>query len=267
MAGDREPTLLDRIMGNPFVGLAPWILYGIVEGPNRLEASAAAALGLAILVLCVNWLRGQSPKFLEFADVVYFAALAVVVAYADDGTRNWLELWGGEVANIALVVIVLGSILLRRPFTLPYAREDTPPEYWGTPEFMRVNYLIAWVWAAAFIVQAASGFYGDAVLGDNTNIWTGWIVQTLPVIIAAQFTFWYPARLDAVREGTESAPTVAGFLATVTPWVSAVGIVVLLLGGGPEWLGITLIVVGVVATRVLSQAGTTRPADVLPNDT
>jgi len=254
--GTTRRSLLDTIMGNPLVGLAPWIIYAIVEGPSRLELSAGVALGVAVVVLCINWLRGQSPKLLEFADVVYFAVLAVIIAFADDGTRTWLELWGGEMANLALVVIVVGSILVRHPFTLPYAKEDTPAEFWDTPEFLRVNYLIAWVWAVAFIIQAASGLYGDAVLDNSNNIWTGWIIQTLPMIIAAQFTIWYPARLDAVRDGEASAPTATEFLGTVTPWVSVIGILVLSLGGGPVWLGVTLIVIGILATKVLSSEDT-----------
>ena len=248
----KASSVLDAIMGNPLVGLSPWILYSLVEGEGRLELSAALALGLAFVVLVVNWLRGNSPKLLEYTDVVYFAALSVIVAFASDGTRTWLELWGGEVANIALFVIVTGSLLIRQPFTLQYAREDTPKEYWHAPEFLRVNYQITWVWAVAFLIGAASGFYGDAVLENSDNIWTGWIIQTLPLIIAAQFTIWYPNRLEAVRDGRKDAPTVADFLATITPWVTIVGIISLSSDAGPEWLGITLIVVGIVLTKALA---------------
>lgn len=248
-----RPSGLDRMLDNPLVGLAPWILYSVVEGKGRLELSAAVAFGLAVLVLSLNWIRGGTPKLLEYSDVVYFAGLTVVVAFASTGTRHWLELWGGEVANIALVVISLGSIVIRMPFTLQYAREDTPEEYWHTPEFLRVNYLIAWVWVAAFSIEAASGFVGDAVLQNSDNIWTGWIVQTLPLVIAAQFTVWYPNRLAAVREGrAESAPTAREFLATVTPWITGVGIVVLSAGGAPESVGIALIVAGIGATQLLA---------------
>jgi hypothetical protein len=245
--------VLDRIMSNPLVGLSPWILYSLVEGENRLELSAALALGLAVVILAINWITGSSPKMLEYSDVVYFAGLAIVVAFADAGTKHWLELWGGEVANAALLVITLGSVLIRKPFTLQYAREDTPREYWDQPEFLRVNYLISWVWVAAFAIEAASGLYGDAVLHNSNNIWTGWIIQTFPLIVAAQFTIWYPNRLQALREGKiASAPTVSDFLATVTPWITIVGIIVLAAGGAPVWVGITLIVVGVLATKLLS---------------
>jgi hypothetical protein len=248
-----KPSALDRVLANPLVGLSPWILYSVIEGKGRLEVSAASALGLALLILVVNWARGGTPKMLEYSDVVYFGGLAVVVAFASAGTRAWLELWGGEVANIALVVIALGSILIRKPFTLQYAREDAPEEIWDTPGFLRVNYLISWVWVLAFAIEAASGFVGDAVLHNSNNIWTGWIIQTLPLIIAAQFTIWYPTRLRALAEGrAESAPTVRDFGATVTPWIGVVGILVLAMGGAPTSVGIALIVVGGLLTKVLS---------------
>ena len=48
-----------------------------------------------------------------------------------------------------VVCIVVGSIIVRRPFTLQYAREDAPEEYWHEPGFLRVNYQLSWVWALA----------------------------------------------------------------------------------------------------------------------
>ena len=248
--------ILAAILGNPLVGLSPWILYSIVEGPNRLELSAALALGLAVIILCANWLTGSRPKMLEYSDVVYFAALAVFVEFASDGTRTWLEMWGGEVANLVLFALVLGTIVIRRPFTLAYAKESTPQEYWDQPEFLRVNYLISWVWTVAFGIEAASGLYGDAVLHNSNDIWTGWIIQTFPMIIAAQFTIWYPNRLDAQREGRKDAPTVGDFLATLTPWITVIGIISLSADAAPAWLGIALIVLGILGTKALSPSKT-----------
>jgi hypothetical protein len=255
---NEEPNLLDRVLANPLVGLSPWIVNAVVEGEGRLELSAALALGTAFLVLVLNWLRGSPPKMLEFASVTYFGVLAVVIAVASESTRDWFELWGGETANIALLLVVLGSVLIRQPFTLQYARDDTPREYWDTPEFMRVNYLISWVWVAAFAIEAVSGFYGDAVLDDSNNIWTGWIIQTFPLLIAAQFTIWYPARLKAMRDAAQgtpdaSMPTIGDFLATLTPWIIVIGIVVLSVGGAPVAVGVGLIVIGAVSTRLLNK--------------
>jgi hypothetical protein len=250
--GADDSTLLAKILGNPLIGLSPWIVYSLVEGDGRLELSAAVALAVAVVIVSLNWIRGSSPKLLEFSDVAYFSALVIVVAFASPSTHRWLELWGGEVANVAVFAIAFGSILVRSPFTLPYAREDTPEEYWHTPEFLRVNYLITWVWVAALAIEAASGWYGDAVLRNSNNLWTGWIIQTLPLIVAAQFTIWYPSRLDALREGRKDAPTVRDFLGTVTPWITIVGIIALSMDAGPEWLGIALLASGIVLTRLFT---------------
>jgi hypothetical protein len=73
------------------------------------------------------------------------------------------------------------------------------------------------------------------------------------MIVAAQFTIWYPDRFQAALAGrTDSMPTIADFLATICPWVTVVGIVVLSAGGAPEWLGIALIVAGIVLTRMFT---------------
>ena len=122
----------------------------------------------------------------------------------------------------------------------------------GLLSFMRVNYLISWVWVGAFAIGAISGLVGDAVLDDSNNIWTGWIIQTLPLIIAAQFTIWYPNRLEAHRDGEIPAPTVPDFLATITPWITVIGIVSLSTDGARDWVGIALIVAGILLTKTLS---------------
>ncbi len=73
-------------------------------------------------------------------------------------------------------------------------------------EFLRVNYLIAWVWVAAFAIEALSGFYGDAILDDSNNIWTGWIVQTLPpIIVGAVATKLLSGSRDDTSRGQPAA--------------------------------------------------------------
>src|SRR5690606_27521160 len=117
--------LVDAVLANPLVGLSPWIVYTLIEGGGRLEEAAAIAFGVALAVVLIGMLRGNRPKLLEWTDTVFFAALAIVVAVAGDETHAWLERWSGEVANVALVVIALGSIAVRQPFTLAYAKEGT----------------------------------------------------------------------------------------------------------------------------------------------
>jgi hypothetical protein len=242
------------VLDNPLAGLAPWIVYNIVEGEGRLEISSALAFGLALAILMLNWYRGGTPKLLEYSDVVFFGALCVVVAVAPPDTHHWLERWSGEVANIALVVIALGSILIRNPFTLAYAKEEVEPEIWDNAVFLHTNYVLSWVWVGAFLIAALSGFYGDLVLDNPNNLWTGWIIQTLPMIVAAQFTIWYPKRveaLEAIEQGKAAElPPIGEFLGQVTPWISITGVVVLSAGDPtPWWVGAGLIAVGATLNR------------------
>lgn len=272
-SGRGAGALLDAVLANPLAGLAPWIVYSLVEGEGRLEESAAIAFGIALALLFAGWLRGSTPKLLEYSDVVFFGALTIFVAVASDDTHAWLERWSGEVANVALVVIALGSILLRQPFTLAYAKEHAPREMWDNPFFLKTNYVITWAWAIAFGIEAASGFYGDLVLDDSNNIWTGWIIQTFPLIVAAQFTIWYPQRVRALganaHGGSERVPPIDDFLAQVMPWVSAIGIISLSTDAAPWWVGVGFIVIGVAGAKRFKQdaaASTTVDGDVRRSD-
>ena len=256
---------------SPLAGLSPWIVYSLVAGPSRLEVSALAALGLAVTFFLIGRMRGQGVKLLELFDIVFFAGTAIFVFVASDSTHHWLELWGGEVANVALVVFALGSIAVRQPFTLQYAKESAPKEMWTNPVFLHVNYVLTWVWAVAFIIGAASGFYGDAVLDNSNNMWTGWVIQTAALIVAAQFTAWYPryaranAAIKAGHQPDEPPPSIYSLLSGLTVWITVTGVLTLVFDAGPTWLGIAFIVLGAGSNRFLSardpeQADQVQPA-------
>lgn len=94
--------------------------------------------------------------------------------------------------DIGLLVIVLVSMAVRSPFTLKYAREDTPREHWDSPLFLRINYVITAVWALAFAVMVAA----DLVLVYRPDLPSkyGIIVTVLAIIGAVKFTQKYPER-------------------------------------------------------------------------
>lgn len=157
-------NFIDAYVRSPFAGLAPWILMAVVSGPGRFEEAASAALALALLTLWVGSRRGVPVHLLEVLTVVYFGVLAVLGLVAPEPTIEWLELWAGELSNIALAAFAIITLVIRKPFTLAYARDTTPREHWDTPLFLRINYAISAVWAGAFLVSAIVGAYGDAVL-------------------------------------------------------------------------------------------------------
>ncbi|MFE5483497.1 hypothetical protein [Streptomyces sp. NPDC056527] len=248
------------LLENPVVGMAPWIIFSLLVGPGRFEIAVALALAATIVLVAAGRMinRGSSWKLLELADMVFFAALAVVGAFASEGTLRWLETYAGEVSNIALVVIAFGSMAFRVPFTLQYAREQVDPAYWHTPAFLRTNYLITGVWGLAFLVAALAGGYGDLVLHNPDNIWTGWIIQILAIIVALRFTAWYPdvARARARREAGlpgPDPPSLSGMFVPLAGLLVPIGIAVLIFDD-VWWPGVALIVGGILLTKALRQS-------------
>ncbi|MGE7390111.1 hypothetical protein ACQKM2_31990 [Streptomyces sp. NPDC004126] len=237
---------------NPVVGMAPWILFSLLVGPGRFEIAVGISLASALLLVLVGRLvhRGSSWKLLEVADVVFFAALAVIGALASDGTLRWLETYAGEVASLTLTAIAFGSMAVGMPFTLQYAREQTDPSVWNAPAFLRTNYAITGVWGLAFLVTALAGGFGDLVLRAPDNIWTTWIVPILALVAALRFTAWYPDVVRARAAGTPG-PGRASLLLPLAGLLVPIGIAVLVFDGGAWWLGVALIVAGGLLTKRL----------------
>lgn len=254
-AFDAFASLLD----GPLTGLAPWIVLAVFEGPGRLEVAAGVALALSVLFLFVDRVRGRSLKLLGVIDVLFFAGLVAVHFVVDAAGEQWMETWIGEIANITLFLIAVGSMLARVPFTIQYAREQVDEQYWHSPRFLRVNYTITGVWALAFLVASLAGFCGDAVLHDGDNIWTGWVIQVGAMVCALQFSEWYPdrSRANADREdGIDTpVPGLAELVGPLATWLVPLGIVTLTTDGGPVWLGIAFLVVGIGVNALTNRAG------------
>jgi hypothetical protein len=236
---------IDGYVRSPFAGIAPWVLMAVVAGPGRFEEAASAALGLALLTTWVGSRRGVPVHLLEAFTLAYFGVLAVLGLVAPERTIDWLELWSCELSNIALAAFAVTTLLIRRPFTLAYAKDTTPREHWDSPLFLRINYMISAAWAGAFVVSAIAGAFGDAVLRDNNNFWTAWIVPLAALIFAGAFTEFYP---DYASGESTSMARIFDWL---PPFVMVTGIVGWVSDEVPDGVAIALIAVGVVGSAAM----------------
>ena len=59
-----------------------------------------------------------------------------------------VRLW----VDVGLCAIVLGSLLVGRPFTLAYAKERVAPEHWTSDRFRHVNRNLSLAWLLAFVM-------------------------------------------------------------------------------------------------------------------
>ena len=174
------------------LAFAPFLAFALIDrlsGPT--EGLIAGAVVSAALLLR-DLIQGRTAKVLEIGTAILFGGLAL---YALLGRPSWSVVGVRLVVDAGLLLIVLASLVMRRPFTLQYARERVAPELWGEPEFVRTNYVITAVWALAFAVIVVA----ELVLLYVPDIppHAGIVAIVLALVGAVKFTGWYPERRRA----------------------------------------------------------------------
>ncbi|OSC38735.1 hypothetical protein [Mycobacterium decipiens] len=252
-------SFIDGFLKSPFAGLVPWVLLSVFSTPGHFEVAVCVALGVSVVTMWLSSRRGISIHALEAFGAAFFAGLAVLGAVASPSVIRWLELWAGEITNVALVSFVIATLIARRPFTLAYAKEETPREHWDSPLFIRINYVISGIWAAAFGFAAIVGFIGDAVFKDANNFWTGWVLQLAAIFFAVAFTEFYPGRasakaaLAAGEIPDEPAPSVVKLVDWLPTFILIAGIFGWVADELPDPAGISMIVVGIVGNALIGK--------------
>src|SRR5208283_1449391 len=94
--------------------------------------------------------------------------------------------------DAGLLAIVLASLAAGCPFTLQYARERVPEQYWHAPLFLilTINRRIAWAWAGAFAAMVAT--HAAVVFVPAVPLWVDIVVTIAALAAAFRFTAWYP---------------------------------------------------------------------------
>src|SRR6201999_1814144 len=106
-------TRLRTALESPFFDFAPWIVMSVLVGPQRFVLAASLATASSCAIAGANWLLGVKPKMLDDVGIAFFAALIVVGLAVDDTTRHWFERWSGDLSNVLIMLIALGSIVVR----------------------------------------------------------------------------------------------------------------------------------------------------------
>ncbi len=175
------------------LAFAPFIVFAVVDRIATPSAGLiAGALVSAALLLRDIVTPGRAPKILEVGTFVLFGSLAL---YAIFGGAALSVIGVRLLVDSGLLLIVLGSMAVRQPFTLQYAREQVPAELWDTPAFIRTNYIITGVWALAFAVMVIAEL--ALLYVPDLPPRAGIIAIVIALVGAVKFTGWYPERAGA----------------------------------------------------------------------
>ena len=143
---------------------SPWLLFLLAT--RFTSFSGAVALGLvASLVVAARAFGHHRFHLLDGASVLYFTGLGLALEIVHPASVIYWSRYVQAGAHAFLTLIVLGSVLIGHPFTESYARETTPKEVWGTPQFRAINRTISLVWGLAFLVGTVSLIVAGSVTG------------------------------------------------------------------------------------------------------
>jgi len=172
------------------LAFAPFLAFAVAA--KFWSGTIALIVGAAVsAVLLTRDLFGRrTVKILEAGTFLMFAGLGLIAAL---GLAHW-SIFGVRLrVDAGLLAIVLFSMAIGQPFTLQYAREQTPPEVWKASAFFRANVMITAAWALAFAVMVAA----DAMLAYAPSVpsYVGIGVTVVALYGAYRFTDWYPKQL------------------------------------------------------------------------
>lgn len=174
------------------ISFAPWLAFLIIahDTPFRVKLGLVVALVLSIVMGVARLHRG----IILWVGLAFFAGATIaLVVFADTWTLRHM----GVLANGALAAGTWLTILVRKPFTLDYAREHTDPSLWHDPRFIRSNDIITAAWAAAFTLNCGLALAKMERVGFPDLTYE--IVSYALLVGTALFTTWYPAHLKRLR--------------------------------------------------------------------
>jgi intracellular septation protein A len=177
-------------------GFLPFVAFIVACRFATAQAAVWIAFATALGVFAFSRLQepAKAPKILEVGSIALFGVVGLVAHFAP------IPLSLGVVrlaVDGGLLIVVVCSLALKNPFTLQYAREEVPQEYWANPLFIAVNVRITFAWAVAFALNAIA----DALLAfvPVVPIWADVTLALGSLAGAALFTAEEAKRARAQR--------------------------------------------------------------------
>jgi hypothetical protein len=187
-----------------FLILAPYGVFALMMLVTSATASLFAAAAACLAVIALDIARGRSIKILGAGSVVVFSAVGGYLTFVDPAFSNSAVKFA---VDLGIFLVSLGSIVMRVPFTLQYAREVVDTETAKLPGFRRANYVITWAWTGAALLMMVGNI--ALIYVPGLPLWLSLLVAFAARNSAVYFTKWYPEYCK-VKYGTPPANALPG---------------------------------------------------------
>jgi hypothetical protein len=190
-----------------FLILAPYAAFALLMLVSSAAVSLLASAVICLSVIAFDVARGRSIKILGAGSVIVFTAVGAYLRFVEPGMSNSAVKLA---VDIGIFLIALTSILIRRPFTLQYAREAVDAGTTQLPAFIRANYIITWAWTASMLLMMIGNVAMIYVPG--LPLWSSLLIAFAARNSAVYFTKWYP---EYTKAKYASAPASADALSGI----------------------------------------------------
>jgi hypothetical protein len=179
------------------LGFAPFVAFAVLSRFLAAGISLWVAAAVSGALIFRQRMRGDSIKILEVGTFTLFAVLGI---YASINGGEWDVPIVRTVVDGGLLLIILFSLLVRRPFTLQYAREQVSPAGQTSPTFVRTNYIITAGWATAMAIVVMA----DVAMHFVPSLPVRFEIVPLVAALGGAFWFtkWYPRQLKRRRNAS-----------------------------------------------------------------
>ena len=164
----------------------PWIVFKIITMHHSL-ASLKIGIIVGFIVSIILAVTGIHKGVIVIGGVLFFSFGAVTVVFMDN---MWVIRHTAILANGTLASLSWLSMIIKRPFTMAYARKEVDKKYWASPQFIRKSYVITGAWASVFTINAIIN-----VIKINRTGTAGWVyeaAQAVFIISGTLITLYYP---------------------------------------------------------------------------
>jgi len=156
--------------------------------------SMSGALAVALLLSLINLAR--SRHVMEWVTFLFFALGTLISLFLHDHFfQNVVSL----LSSLTLCLISWGSLWLKAPFTLPYAKKRAPQQFWDSPIFWKINTIMTQFFGVLFgldfILKGMRLLYPELLPYSLFSI----LLSLTILFFISWFPSWYKKR--ALTEG------------------------------------------------------------------
>jgi len=185
-----------------FYSFVPYILMSLFSGVGTFLLVTSISFVMSAAWMISGLVQKRGLHQLSTVGTVLFG-LMLIAAFADPNLDTWIRNWSGTIAEIALVLTAFIGVLVKRPFTLYYAKLSVDQVQWEhNPEFrasvIKVSQIITGVWGLSFLISVLCDFADNVT---NNGLIFNWIIPMAALFGAVKFTLWYP---NYIHEKTQA---------------------------------------------------------------